>query len=86
MVNFIEFIFGLSLLLNAALFIPQAIKIYQRKSSSGVSLITFAGFNFIQVSTVVHAYLINDWILFWGFIVSLTTCGIVTALIIKYRD
>jgi MtN3 and saliva related transmembrane protein len=85
MANFIEIVFSFSLVANAALFIPQAVKIYKRKSAYGVSLITFAGFNFIQLATVFHAYLAQDWILFWGYIISLIAGSTVTALIIKYR-
>lgn len=86
MENLVTVIFSLSLLLNAALFIPQAIKIYRNKSSLGVSLLTFAGFNFIQFATVLHAYLSKDWILFWGYLLSFLTCASVTGLIIKYKD
>lgn len=86
MENFINVIFSFSLLLNAALFIPQALKIFKRKSAMGVSLITFAGFNFIQLATVLHAYVANDMLLFYGYLLSLLTCGSVTLLIVKYGD
>jgi MtN3 and saliva related transmembrane protein len=84
--NIVEIIFSLSLLLNALLFIPQALRIFKVKSASGLSLLTFAGFNFIQLATVCHAYLTKDWILFFGYLLSLITCGIVTFLIVRYRS
>ncbi|HAU0134657.1 TPA: hypothetical protein JBF03_10805, partial [Legionella pneumophila] len=44
--------FSLSLLVNALLFIPQIITLIKTKSSQGLSLITFAGFNIIQLFTL----------------------------------
>ncbi len=71
----IEFIFAIALFINAALFIPQAIKIYTSRSVQGVSLITFAGFLCIQFATVLHAWIVKDYILLVGFLLSMLTCG-----------
>lgn len=83
--NFVEAIFGLGLFINAALFIPQIIKLYRLKNSDEFSLVTFAGFNIIQLFAVWHGYLHNDYVLVLGFALSFITCGCVTALILVYR-
>lgn len=82
--HFIELMFGLSMFTNAMLFIPQAIKIYKTKSTQGLSKITFLGFNAIQVFTMLHGYINNDYALVFGFILSLITSGVVTFLIFYY--
>jgi len=83
--KFVEAVFGLGLFINAALFIPQIIKLYRLKNSDEFSLITFAGFNIIQLFAVWHGYLHNDYVLMFGFALSLITCGCVTLLILVYR-
>lgn len=83
--NYEQVFFIIGLLLNAILFIPQAIKIYKAKSSAEISLITFLGFNFIQLTTVWHGYRNQDYILAIGYIVSFIACAIVSSLTIYYR-
>ncbi|MBR1734194.1 MAG: hypothetical protein IJ730_01895 [Alphaproteobacteria bacterium] len=85
-INYIEFVFCIGLFINALLFIPQAIEIYKAKDSYGQSLLTFAGFNVIQLVTIMHAYIHDDIILFYGTILSFITCGAVTVLIIFYKN
>jgi MtN3 and saliva related transmembrane protein len=80
-----EMMFSLGLFINAALFIPQVIKLYQTKKADEFSLVTFLGFCFIQIFTVIHGYLHKDYILLAGYLLSLLTCGALTGLIIKYR-
>jgi MtN3 and saliva related transmembrane protein len=84
-VPIIETVFSLGLFLNAALFIPQIIRLYQKKDSKEISLLTFAGFNVIQFFTILHGYIHQDYLLLIGYIVSFIACGIVTAMIIYYR-
>ncbi len=84
-VHIIEVVFSISLFVNAALFIPQIIKLYKNKDSRDISLVTFAGFNLIQFFVILHAYLHKDDLLFYGFLLSLITCGCVTVLTIIYR-
>ncbi len=84
-VLFIETVFSLGLFLNAVLFIPQIIRLYQKKDSKEISLLTFAGFNVIQFFTILHGYINHDYLLMVGYIISFITCGIVTAMIIYYR-
>ncbi len=77
----IELMFGLSMFINAILFIPQAVKIYKTKNTSGLSCTTFAGFNVIQMFTIMHGYIRNDYVLVVGNALSLFTSGIITFLI-----
>ena len=82
---FVHFVFGISVFLNAAFFIPQAINLFKQKNSQSVSLITFLGFNVMQLFTALHGYLLKDYLLALGFLLSFFTCGTVTFLIIFYR-
>ena len=83
--NLIEIVFGLGMFINAGLFIPQALKIYRAKSAQGASLISFAGFNILQITTFLHGYLHADYLLMLGMVLSLITCGTVTLLICYYQ-
>ena len=46
----------------------------------------FLGFNFIQLATIFHGYYHNDYILMIGNMLSFISCGIVTIMIVRYRD
>ena len=81
----VHVIFACSLFFNAAIFIPQAIKIFKKKNADELSLLTFVGFNIMQLFTVWHGYLERDYILMSGFFLSFITCGVVTFLILHYR-
>ncbi len=81
----IEYGFSISLLVNAALFIPQIITLLKSQSAKGASLITFAGFNVIQIFTMLHGLKTHDYLLAGGYLLSIVTCGTVTALIIYLR-
>jgi MtN3 and saliva related transmembrane protein len=85
-ITFIETAFFIALVANAAVFIPQAIKLYRTKSSREVSFATFLAFNIIQLLTAAHAYLANDILLLVGSILSFITCAIVTYLAFLYRN
>ena len=85
MKEIVAWAFGLGLLGNAALFVPQAIAVWQKKSDEGVSLITFGGFNVLQAIGIVHGYYQGDNALMYGMIASIITCGTVTALTFVYR-
>jgi MtN3 and saliva related transmembrane protein len=82
--NIAELGFALSLFANAMFFVPQIIKLIKVKNAQGVSTITFLGFNIIQIFTAIHGYIVHDWILFWGSLLSFIACGFVTVLTIKY--
>ncbi len=84
-VPLVEAMFGVALVANAVLFIPQIIRLYQKKDSSQVSLLSFAGFNVIQFFTILHGIIHQDYWLVIGFVLSFASCGIVTGMIIYYR-
>ncbi|MBS0359468.1 MAG: hypothetical protein JSS53_09380 [Proteobacteria bacterium] len=77
--------FSVAMFINGMLFLPQAVKIIQKKSAKDISLITFAGFCFIQLSSVIHGFVEKDYALMWGMGYSFITCGIVIILAIVYR-
>jgi MtN3 and saliva related transmembrane protein len=79
-------IFAFGLFINAALFVPQIVKILKEKSAKGVSLSTFLGFWLIQIFIVLHAVLVKDYLLLVGYLLSIITCGMVVFLIILYRN
>ena len=85
MKEIVAYLFGLGLLGNAALFVPQAIAVWRKKSDEGVSLITFGGFSILQVVGIVHGVYQHDWSLILGMAASLATCGTVTMLTLFYR-
>ncbi|MGQ3892070.1 PQ-loop domain-containing transporter [Legionella sp. CNM-4043-24] len=81
----IQYGFSISLLVNAALFIPQIMALIKNKSAQGVSLLTFAGFNVIQLFTALHGLVIKDYLLAGGYFLSIMTCGTVSFLIFYYK-
>ncbi len=81
----VEFFFSLGLFINAGLFVPQVVKLYRTKNTQGLSLLTFGGFNLIQIFAVLHGIINHDRILILGFSLSLITCGMVTILLIWYK-
>lgn len=85
MKQIVAVIFGLGLLGNAALFVPQALAVWRKKSDEGISLITFGGFNILQVIGVVHGFYQHDLSLIVGLGASFLTCGTVTWLTLYYR-
>jgi MtN3 and saliva related transmembrane protein len=85
MKQIVAVIFGLGLLGNALLFVPQVIAVWRKKSDEGISLITFGGFSVLQAIGIVHGIYQHDASLLLGMAASLLTCGSVTALTIFYR-
>jgi MtN3 and saliva related transmembrane protein len=79
-------LFGLGLFVNALIFVPQALTIWQQRSAQGVSVLTFAGFNAMQAVGVVHGLFAHDLALSLGMLASLVTCGTVTGLAIAFRS
>jgi MtN3 and saliva related transmembrane protein len=82
---FIEAMFSLGLFFNILLFIPQALRLLREKNAQGVSLVTFLGFNLMQLFTVLHGYLKQDYLLMLGFLLSFITCGWVSYLTWRYQ-
>jgi MtN3 and saliva related transmembrane protein len=85
MKEIVAVIFGLALMCNAALFVPQTLAVWRQKSDEGISLITFGGFNVLQVIAIVHGCYQHDLSLIVGMVASLITCGAVTFLTLFYR-
>ena len=83
--QFIEIVFSLAMFINAALFIPQAIRLYQEKDSRELSASTFIGFLGIQLFIMLHGIIKHDSLLTYGMLLSLITNGSVCWLIIYYR-
>ena len=85
MKQIVAVIFGLGLVCNALLFVPQVLAVWRKKSDEGISLITFGGFSVSQAIGIVHGLYQQDLSLILGMAASLLTCGSVTALTIFYR-
>jgi MtN3 and saliva related transmembrane protein len=85
MKEIVAVIFGLGLIGNAALFVPQALAVWRKKSDEGISLITFGGFNLLQAIAIVHGVYQHDRALIIGMVASIITCGAVTFLTLYYR-
>ena len=81
----VEFIFGIALFINAALFIPQAFRIIKTKTAKDISIVTFLGFLFTQLAIVLHAIIVHDVILMLGYVLSMITTGFVLLLVLIYR-
>lgn len=82
---FIDIVFGVGLFINALLFIPQIINLLREKHANDISLITFAGFNLVNVFAVLHGITIHDKWLIVCYSFSVLTNTTVTLLIIWYR-
>lgn len=78
-------VFGLGLVCNALLFVPQVLAVWRKKTDEGISLITFGGFSVLQVIGIVHGLYEHDLSLILGMSASLLSCGTVTALTLFYR-
>jgi MtN3 and saliva related transmembrane protein len=85
MKQIVAVIFGLGLVCNALLFVPQVIAVWRKKSDEGISLITFGGFSVLQAIGIVHGIYQQDLSLILGMAASLLTCGSVTTLTLYYR-
>lgn len=85
MKQIVAIIFGLGLIGNALLFVPQALALWRKKNDVGISLVTFGGFSVLQAIGIVHGLYQHDLSLTVGMAASLLTCGTVTALTILYR-
>ena len=85
MKEIVAVVFGLGLIGNALLFVPQVIAVWRKKSDEGISLITFGGFSVLQAIGIVHGIYQHDPSLILGMAASLLTCGSVTALTVCYR-
>lgn len=81
----IEAFFTIAVSANALLFIPQIIRLYKQGSAQDVSLLTFGGFNLINLCVLLHAIVRHDHLLMYGASFSLITNTTITVQIIYYR-
>ena len=81
----VAWVFGLGLIGNALLFVPQIVAVWRKKSDEGISLVTFGGFSVLQAIGIVHGAYERDISLLLGMAASLLTCGTVTGLTVFYR-
>ena len=86
MKNIVAVIFGFGMLLNACLFIPQVWHLWKTRSGAGISILSFAGFNTLQLVGAIHGYFQRDYALMAGMLASLLTCGSVTLLAAYYSQ
>lgn len=84
MKSIVALVFGFGMLINAGLFVPQAWHLWKTKRADGVSILSFAGFNTLQLIGAIHGYLQHDHALMFGMLASLLTCGLVTLLAAHY--
>jgi len=84
MKDVVALVFGFAMVLNACLFIPQAWHLWRTKSAQGVSVVSFAGFNALQLIGVAHGFFQRDFALMTGMLASFLTCGSVTLLAAYY--
>lgn len=78
-------VFGLGLVCNALLFVPQVLAVWRKKTDEGISLITFGGFSVLQMIGIIHGIYQHDLSLILGMSASLLSCGTVTTLTVFYR-
>ena len=82
---FIHILYGGAFLWTVVAAIPQILALLKLKDSSELSLITFLGFNFIQIVTIFHAYFYREWLLLIGVVLFLIAYGFISFLIAYYR-
>ncbi|MGD9108288.1 MAG: hypothetical protein PVI75_03865 [Gammaproteobacteria bacterium] len=80
-----DLLYGTALFVNAALFLPQAWRIYIKKTAEEASLITFGGFNIIQILGFINGVYNKDYALIFGQAISIIACGLVTMQILIYK-
>jgi uncharacterized protein with PQ loop repeat len=83
--NFFEILFGIAMIINAAVYIPQALKLIRMKHTKEVSLITFSSFTIFLFVQCVYALLRHDTHFLWGSLLVLMSSFSVTSLIIYFR-
>lgn len=84
MKDIVTMVFGFGMILNAALFIPQALHLWRAKTARGISVPSFLGFNLLQFTGALHGWFQHDRALMFGMLASLITCGSVTVLAARY--
>ena len=83
--NIVAWLFSAGLFISSVLIIPQIIKIYRTKTVRNLSLITYIGFEFFQITFILHGYFFNDLPILIGMSFTLICNTIVLAQIFYYR-
>jgi uncharacterized protein with PQ loop repeat len=77
--------FGIGLVINSLLYVPQILRLFKEKRSNELSYVMFLGFLCLTLSQVMYGFFMQDWIMAFGNMFTFLTCGAVVCLIIKYR-
>lgn len=78
-------VFILLLLVNALLFLPQALRILRKKTADEISLFTYIGFWIIQFIFVIFALNNDNYWLVFAYLIGMVACGLVIALVFRFR-
>jgi MtN3 and saliva related transmembrane protein len=77
--------YGIGLLVNAMLYVPQILRLVKERASNELSYVMFCGFLCLTLSQVLYGFFRHDWIMAWGNMSTFITCGTVVCLIFIYR-
>ena len=79
--------FGIGSFLNVIFLFSQLWRIFKVKNSQGVSMITYAGFAYINLATVLYAWKLNASIMYYAYLASLiVNVGIIIAITIYRKN
>ena len=86
MIHFIsEYIGFFAALCTTIAFVPQAIKVYQTKSTKDISLLMFLIFTVGVLSWLIYGLIINDYPVILANAVTLILCLFILVYKIKYK-
>lgn len=85
LILFLDYGFAIALFVNAMLFLPQIIRLWQKKDSQDISLLTFLGFNVINLMSLIHGIIKHDPYMIVGYSISFVMNTVTSFLIVKYR-
>jgi uncharacterized protein with PQ loop repeat len=84
--HIIDVLYILSFILGGTISaITQLIPLVRTKDASELSLITFLGFNYIQIVSAAHAYLHQEMLFLLGMLLLLALYGTLSGLIMIYK-
>lgn len=83
--NIVIFLYSISFVYTAIAAIPQIYNLLKTKKAEELSLITFLGFNFIQIISAFHAYINHETAFLIGMILLMCAYLPITGLIVYYR-
>lgn len=77
--------FGLGQFINASLYLPQLLRLYQYKKADEISLTMYYGFNILQGFGILFARAAHDAYAVVGYVCALVLCGAVASLALYYK-